>query len=49
MRFKIVFTPTADKSIAKFKKSNPMLFKKLVELILDISQNPRVGKGILKH
>ena len=45
MRFKIVFTPTADKSIAKFKKSNPMLFMKLVELILDISQNPRVGKG----
>lgn len=45
MTYRLIFTPTADKSIAKFKKSNPMLYKKLVEILLDISRNPRDGKG----
>ena len=45
MKYLIEFSSTADKSISKFKKSNPILFKKLVEIILDISQHPRTGKG----
>ena len=45
MTYSIEFSETADKSISKFKKSNPILFKKLVEIILDISQHPRIGKG----
>ena len=43
--YEIVFTPSADKTIQKWKKSNFANFKKLVKIMLDIANNPRTGIG----
>lgn len=45
MSYRIDFTPTADKIIQKWKKSNPHLYKKLVKVMLSIAVNPRAGIG----
>ena len=45
MIYSIEFTPTADKIIQKWKRSNPHLYKKLVKVMLDIARNPRSGIG----
>lgn len=43
--YKIDFTPTASKTIAKYRKSNPSQFKKLVKLLEELMEHPRTGTG----
>lgn len=43
--YAIRFDTAVDKVIAKWKKSNPILFKKLRKVLLDIMQHPRTGIG----
>lgn len=43
--YAIDFTPTVAKSLAKYKKSNPILFKKLEKIFADIIEHPRIGLG----
>ena len=45
MTYRVEFSKEADKTLRKWKKSNPKLFKKATELLLDIMQHPRTGKG----
>lgn len=39
------FTPDAKKAIAKYKKSNPLNFKKLAKLLNELMEHPRAGTG----
>lgn len=43
--YKIEFTQTAIKTISKYKKSNPVQYKKLVKLLNELMENPRTGTG----
>lgn len=43
--YTIKFDRKAEKVIAKWKKSNPNLFKKLRDTLQDIMQHPRSGIG----
>ena len=43
--YSIRFEAKADKIVAKWKKSNPILFKKLRNVLQDIMQHPRTGIG----
>ena len=43
--YTIDFDPTVKKIIAKWKKSNPIRFKKLKKVLLDIQEPPRSGIG----
>ncbi|MBD5178946.1 MAG: Txe/YoeB family addiction module toxin [Muribaculaceae bacterium] len=43
--FAIKFESKTEKVIAKWKKSNPILFKKLTTILKDIMQHPRTGIG----
>lgn len=45
MTYSIEFSKNAQKTIGKWKKSNPIAFKKLKELIPELASNPRTGKG----
>lgn len=45
MMYKIEFSKDAQKSIKKWKKSNPQLFKKLSDILNDIILHPREGLG----
>jgi toxin YoeB len=45
MMYTIKFDPKVDKVIAKWKKSNPILFKKLSNVLNDIMEHPRTGIG----
>lgn len=45
MMYAIKIDPKAEKVIAKWKKSNPILFKKLRNVLEDIMQHPRTGIG----
>ena len=45
MKYKVDFTKDAQKVIKKWKKSNPILFKKLVAILDEISMHPRTGIG----
>ena len=45
MSYAITFLPSVEKVIAKWKKSNPLLHKKLVKVLQDIAEHPRVGLG----
>ena len=45
MTYKVRYSEDADKSIAKYKKSNPAAYKKLLRLIKEITEHPRVGTG----
>lgn len=45
MNYSIEFTPAADKTIRLWKKSNHLLHKKLLSVLLDISRHPRSGIG----
>lgn len=45
MMYSIKFDSKADKVIAKWKKSNPNLFKKLKRVLGDIMEHPRTGIG----
>jgi len=43
--YKIAFTPTSSKTIAKYKKSNPQNYKKLVKVLEELMKHPRTGTG----
>ncbi|MDE5825990.1 MAG: type II toxin-antitoxin system YoeB family toxin [Duncaniella sp.] len=43
--YTIDFEPKVTKVIAKWKKSNPILYKKLRNVLLAIQENPRQGIG----
>ena len=43
--FAIKFDAKVEKIIAKWKKSNPILFKKLRNVLQDIMLHPRTGIG----
>jgi len=43
--YTIKFDRKAEKVVAKWKKSNPNLFKKLRNVLEDIMQHPRSGIG----
>ena len=45
MKYKVDFTKDAQKVVKKWKKSNPILFKKLVTILDEISMHPRTGIG----
>ena len=45
MRYAIEYSKSADKTLAKWKKSNPRLFNKAVSLLDDIIEHPRTGLG----
>lgn len=43
--YEIKFESGTEKIVAKWKKSNPILFKKLRDILKDIMQHPRTGIG----
>ena len=43
--YTIEYSKEADKTLRKWKKSNPNLFKKAANILLDIMQHPRTGLG----
>ena len=45
MSYRLEFTPVADQTIAKYKKSNPVQYKKLVRLLEELMVHPRTGTG----
>ena len=45
MIYKVEYSKAADKTLRKWKKSNPVLFKKATKVLLDIMQHPRTGIG----
>lgn len=44
-QYKIEFTQTAIKTVTKYKKSNPVQYKKLVKLLNELIEHPRTGTG----
>lgn len=45
MSYFVRFTPLAEKIVKKWKKSNPIYYKKLLNIVQDISDHPRSGIG----
>ena len=45
MIYTIEYSKDADKTLRKWKKSNPRLFKKATKILLDIMEHPRTGLG----
>ena len=45
MIYTIEYSKEADKTLRKWKKSNPNLFKKATKILMDIMQHPRTGLG----
>lgn len=45
MPYSLSFAPDVIKTMSKWKKSNPILFKKLSKILLDIMEHPREGIG----
>lgn len=45
MKYSIEFAEELIKVLERLKKSNPVMFKKLGKIILDISEHPRSGIG----
>lgn len=43
MSYSIDFTSEAQKTLSKFKKSNPVAFKKVVKLMPELAEHPRTG------
>mgnify|MGYP000012603775 FL=1 len=43
--YKIEFTQIATKTVSKYKKSNPVQYKKLVKLLNELMEHPRTGTG----
>ena len=41
----VEYSKAADMTLRKWKKSNPMLFKKATKVLVDIMQHPRSGIG----
>lgn len=45
MNYKIDFTSEARKVLEKYKKSNPVAFKKVIRFMPELEQHPRTGTG----
>lgn len=45
MNYKIDFTSEAIKVLGKYKKSNPVAFKKIIRFMPELEQHPRTGTG----
>jgi len=45
MSYKIQYSKDADKTIAKYKKSNLIAYKKISRLIPELVNHPRYGTG----
>jgi toxin YoeB len=45
MSYAIEFSKEAEKSIEKYRKSNPVAAKKIKQLILELTEHPRTGTG----
>ena len=45
MSYKVRYSDDADKTIAKYKKSNPIAYKKFLRVLKEITDHPRVGIG----
>ena len=45
MTYSVEYSKAADKTLRKWKKSNPRLFKKATEILFDIMEHPRTGLG----
>ena len=45
MSYTVRYTEDADKTIEKYKKSNPIAYKKAIRLITEITEHPREGTG----
>jgi len=43
--YTIEYSKQADKTLKKWKKSNPQLFKKATAILMDIMSHPRTGLG----
>lgn len=43
--YTIEFSQAAVKSVAKYKKSNPIQYKKLFKLLEELMEHPRTGTG----
>lgn len=45
MMYSVKIAPRADKVLAKWKKSNPQLFKKFRKIYHELMDHPRTGTG----
>jgi toxin YoeB len=45
MTYKVRYSDDANKTIAKYKKSNPVAYKKFTRLLKEITEHPREGTG----
>ncbi len=45
MRYSISYSSDVQKTIKKWKKSNPRLFKRLYDLLPELEAHPRSGTG----
>jgi toxin YoeB len=45
MSYRVDYTTEADETIAKYKKSNPIAYKKFLRLLKEITEHPREGTG----
>ena len=45
MSYMLSYTEEADETIAKYKKSNPIAYKKVMRLLEEITEHPREGTG----
>lgn len=45
MMYAVEYSKQAEKTLKKWKKSNPVLFKKATAILMDIMQHPRTGIG----
>lgn len=45
MMYAVEYSKSADKTLKKWKKSNPRLFKKATAILIDIMEHPRTGIG----
>lgn len=43
--YRIEYSKDADKTLRKWKRSNPRLFKKATKILLDIMEHPCTGLG----
>ena len=43
MIYTIEYSKEADRTLRKWKKSNPQLFKKATKILMDIMLHPRTG------
>ena len=45
MKYKIDYSKDVQRTLKKWKKSNPISFKKLYDLLPELEAHPRIGTG----